>query len=143
MIAITPPAKLREALEPLATPEVRQRVQLDLSYLLEHPDAIVPYFTKKDADEALLLVGGLLKGQKFDPTNLSPTQQQTILKALETDKADNWLARKYRKTKKDWEQVGRSNWQQQLPLSSEAMRILTCQHIAGSQPAHTCGRANA
>jgi len=105
LIANTESAKLREALESLATPEVRQRVQVDTNYLLDHPDEIVPYFTNRDADEVLLLVGNVLKGQKVDPYNLTPSQQNQIKTALETSKIDNWMARKYKKSKADRDEV--------------------------------------
>jgi hypothetical protein len=110
LIANTPPDKLREALESLATPEVRKRIQLDINSLLDHPDEIVPYFTTKDADEVLLLVGTVLKGQKVDPFNLSPAQQDNIKQALETNKVDNWLARKYKKSKADRDEVRHKHW---------------------------------
>lgn len=61
-MANTPPPKLREALESLATPEARARIQLDINYLLEHPDEIVPYFTSKDAD-GVCVWGGLVTGE--------------------------------------------------------------------------------
>jgi hypothetical protein len=53
----------------------------------------------------LLLVGNVLKGQKVDPYNLTPAQQTAVKTALETNKVDNWLARKYRKTQADKEEV--------------------------------------
>jgi hypothetical protein len=62
LVANTPPPKLREALESLATPEARKRIQLDINYLLEHPDEIVPYFTSKDADGEGICVGGRGRG---------------------------------------------------------------------------------
>lgn len=105
LVANTAPAKLREALESLATPEARKKIQLDINYLLEHPDEIVPYFTSKDADEVLLLVGNVLKGQKVDPYNLTPSQQNAVKTALETNKVDNWMARKYKKSKADRDEV--------------------------------------
>jgi hypothetical protein len=40
LIANTPRDKLRAALQSLATPEVRARMQLDINYLLEHPDEV-------------------------------------------------------------------------------------------------------
>lgn len=104
-MANTPGPKLREALESLATPEARKKIQLDINYLLDHPDEIVPYFTSKDADEVLLLVGNVLKGQKVDPYNLTPAQQNAIKAALETNKVDNWMARKYKKSKADRDEV--------------------------------------
>ena len=105
LVANTPPAKLREALESLATPEVKKRIQIDINYLFDHPDEIVPYFTAKDADEVLLLVGSVLKGQKVDPFNLTPSQQNAIKQALETNNVDNWMARKYKKSKADRDEV--------------------------------------
>ena len=55
--------------------------------------------------EVLLLVGNVLKGQKIDPYNLTPAQQSAVKTALETNKVDTWLARKYRKTQADKEEV--------------------------------------
>lgn len=126
LVANTPPTKLRDALESLATPEARKRIQLDINYLLEHPDEIVPYFTSKDADEVLLLVGNVLKGQKVDPYNLTPAQQTAVKTALETKQVDNWLARKYRKTQADKEELMKQTPPTEAPpmapLTSEQMK---------------------
>jgi hypothetical protein len=69
----------------------------------------VPYFTSRDADEVLLLVGNVLKGQKVDPYNLTPSQQTAVKTALETSKVDNWMARKYKKSKADRDEVSHNS----------------------------------
>ena len=80
---------------------------MDVNYLVDHPDEIVPYFTAKDADEVLLLVGSVLKGEKVDPVNLTPSQKEKVKTALEQNKLDSWQARKYKKTKADREEVSK------------------------------------
>jgi hypothetical protein len=89
LIATTPADKLRVALESLATPEVRKRIQLNINTLLGNPEEIVPYFTRNDADEVLLLLGSVLKGQQIDPYQLTAAQQKQIKDALDNSKIDS------------------------------------------------------
>lgn len=144
LIANTPDDKLRVALESLATPEVRKRIQLDINYLLDHPDQIVPYFTSRDADEVLLLVGSVLRGERIDPFNLTPSQQNKIKQALEDNTVDNWQARKYKKTKADREEVGGAavgskflgiHVNQSMPLSGDE-RTTMCVLDDATTPLH-------
>lgn len=139
LIAVTPPAKLRVALESLATPEVRKRIQVDINQLLDHPDEIVPYFTNRDADVVLLLVGSVLKGQKVDPYNLTPAQQNEVKQALESKQVDTWIARKYKKSKAEREEVRRRRMAWVGWLSDGHHRALTsymcrvrCKGVSGN-----------
>lgn len=85
-------------LEALATPEVRKKLQLDLKYLIEHPDDIVPYFTSRDADEVLILLGSMLKanGKKVDVRHLTQAQQKQLQAAAQNGELRKWVANKYR-----------------------------------------------
>ncbi|KAF8072738.1 extracellular metalloprotease [Scenedesmus sp. PABB004] len=98
LIASTPPKQLRAVLEPLATPDARKKVQLDIDYLIEHPDEIVPYFTSRDADEVLLLLGSMLgeRGEAVDLRHLTPAQQQQLKSAVDSGELSEWVAKKYR-----------------------------------------------
>jgi hypothetical protein len=103
LIATTPKNKLRALLLPLATPDVRKRVQIDINYLLDHPDEIVPYFTSRDADEVLILLGTMLnsEGAQVDLRRITPAQQKQLQSAVNSGELSKWVANKYRNGRVD------------------------------------------
>jgi hypothetical protein len=107
VIATTPKDKLRTLLEPLATPDMRKRIQLDINYLLDHPDEIVPYFTSRDADEVLMLLGSMLnsEGQQVDVRRITPAQQKQLQSAVDNGELSKWVANKYRNGRVDPDKV--------------------------------------
>lgn len=92
---------------PLATPEVRRRTQLDMNYLVEHPDEIVAFFTNKAADDVLLTIGSMLGqgGAKGDVRQLTSAQQQRLQTAMANGQLDDWVAKKYRNGRADPDEV--------------------------------------
>jgi hypothetical protein len=103
VIATTPKNKLRQLLLPLATPDMRSRIQIDINYLLDHPDEIVPYFTSRDADEVLMLLGSMLnsEGQQVDMRRITPAQQKQLQSAVNSGELSKWVANKYRNGRVD------------------------------------------
>lgn len=103
LISTTPKNKLRALLLPLATPDVRKRVQIDINYLLDHPDEIVPYFTSRDADEVLILLGSMLnsEGAQVDMRHITPAQQKQLQSAVNSGELSKWVANKYRNGRVD------------------------------------------
>lgn len=103
LISTTPKNRLRALLLPLATPDVRKRVQIDINYLLDHPDEIVPYFTSRDADEVLILLGSMLnsEGAQVDMRRITPAQQKQLQSAVNSGELSKWVANKYRNGRVD------------------------------------------
>jgi hypothetical protein len=122
VIATTPKNKLRTLLEPLATPDMRKRIQLDINYLLDHPDEIVPYFTSRDADEVLMLLGSMLnsEGQQVDMRRITPAQQKQLQSAVDNGELSKWVANKYRNGRVDPDTV--SKYPQQAGSNSGSSR---------------------
>lgn len=110
LVASTPSNKLRALLEPLTTPEVRKRIQIDVDYLLDHPDEIVPYFTSIETDEVLQLFAPLVKGQRIDLRNLTLRQQQQLKKLVDDRTMAEWVAKKYRNGRADPDVVSSTAW---------------------------------
>jgi hypothetical protein len=81
-------------------------IPLDIDYLIEHPDEIVPYFTSRDADEILLLLGGLLHSTApSDARDLTSAQQARLRAAMDSGELSKWIAQKYRNGKDDPDEV--------------------------------------
>lgn len=107
LIAKTPQNRLRAVLAPLAAPEGGKKLQVDVNYLVEHPDEIVPYFTSKAADDVLLTIGSMLaqNGEKVDVRHLTNAQQQQLKTAMDNGQLSDWVAKKYRNGRSDPDEV--------------------------------------
>lgn len=108
LIAMTPQNKLRTVLAPLATPDVKKQLNINMDYLLDHPDEIVPFFTSKAADDVLLAIGSMLaqNGEKVDVGHFTSGQQQQLKTAMDNGQLKDWVAKKYRKGRSDPDEVG-------------------------------------
>lgn len=97
-------------LKPLATAGVGQKQQVDINYLVEHPDEIVPYFTSNAADDVLLTIGSMLaqNGEKVDVQHLTNAQQQQLKTAMDNGQLSTWVAKKYRNGRSDPDEVSRN-----------------------------------